>query len=275
MGKPYKFMVRCDMEGVSGIVSYEQAEPGKSEYEEGRRLFHCDLLALLAGLQEGGAGEIYIYDEHYYGRNIDLTRLPASVCVYAGKPPYTADWAGGIDESFDALILLGFHSMSETTGALLNHTYEPDLRGLILNGVRVGEIGMEAAVAGSFGVPLALITADSAGVREAHSIVPEALAVTVKESLSEFGALCYPEAVTSAAIRQAAVLLAAGPIPGTPYRLRAPCRLEIEFFDTPFSRLYRAMYGEEAILAADAARVWAEYRRRKEAVDSALAAAGK
>ena len=270
MGKSYKFMVRCDMEGVSGIVSYEQAEPGKSEYAEGRRLFHCDLLALLNGLKDGGAEEIFVYDEHFDGRNIDLTQLPSGVFVYVGKPPYTADWAGGIDGSFDGLILRGFHSMRGTEGALLNHTYEPDLRGLLLNGIRVGEIGMETAIAGCYGVPLSLIVADSEGVLEAKELVPDTAFVSVKESMSEFGALCYPETVTSAWIRAAAKTLAEGPVAGTPFRPGKPCRLEVEFFDTPVSRQYKLMFGEEPIVAPDAARCWAEYRRRKGCVDAAL-----
>ena len=171
MAKQYKFMIRSDIEGVSGIVSYEQAEPGKNEYEAGRRLFMNDLLALVVGLREGGAGEIHIYDEHCAGRNILLDELPEDVYIYVGKPPYTNDWAGGIDESFDGLIMLGYHSMRGTPNALLNHTYEPDLRGLILNGLHVGEIGMEIAIAECFGVPLALITGDSEGVREAKELV--------------------------------------------------------------------------------------------------------
>ena len=76
-----KFIVRCDMEGISGIVSYEQAEPGKSEYAIGQRYFMRDLLALVNGLNDGGAEEILIYDEHFFGRNVDIDSLPENVSV--------------------------------------------------------------------------------------------------------------------------------------------------------------------------------------------------
>ncbi|HEX2949030.1 MAG TPA: M55 family metallopeptidase, partial [Armatimonadota bacterium] len=66
-----KYMIRCDIEGVSGVVSYRQTEPGNSEYEFGLRMFRSDLCACIDGLLDGGADEIVIYDEHYYGRNID------------------------------------------------------------------------------------------------------------------------------------------------------------------------------------------------------------
>ena len=82
-----KYMVRCDIEGVTGVVSYNQAEPGNDEYSFGLSMFHNDLLALLDGLRSGGADEIVIYDEHYYGENIDLDRLPENVSAICGKPP--------------------------------------------------------------------------------------------------------------------------------------------------------------------------------------------
>jgi len=94
-----KYMIRCDIEGVSGVVSYEQAEPGNPEFEFGKRMFMSDLLALIDGLNQGGADEIWGYDEHYYGRNIDIDRLPKNVTSICGKPPYRLNWAGKLDDS--------------------------------------------------------------------------------------------------------------------------------------------------------------------------------
>ena len=87
---------------------------------------------------------------------------------------------------FPVLILLGFHS-KRNTGELLHHSYEPDIKDLILNGVSVGEIGIEAAIAGDYGVPLVMITADSAGVAEAETLIPGVVGVSVKQSLSADG----------------------------------------------------------------------------------------
>ena len=136
-----KYMIRCDMEGVTGVVSYAQAEPGGTEYDFGLRMFLADLGAAVEGLLSGGAEEVVIYDEHYYGRNVDLGMLPSRATVICGKPPYRPGWAGGLDDSFAGLVLLGFHSRRGTPGGLLNHTYEPDIRNLRLNGAIVGEIG--------------------------------------------------------------------------------------------------------------------------------------
>lgn len=200
-------MIRCDMEGASGIVSYNQAEPGMGEYEFGKRMFMSDLLAVVNGLNDGGADEIHIYDEHFFGRNIDIDLLPDNVVTYCGKPPYQKDWAGGIDATFAGMILLGLHSM-QGTGELLHHTYEPDIERIYINNILVGEIGVETAIAGDYGVPLLLITGDSAGVEEAKGLVPNVRSVVVKESKAVTGALCYPISVTKRNIYNSAKKIA-------------------------------------------------------------------
>lgn len=257
-----KFMIRCDMEGASGIVSYEQAEPQKSEYDEGRRLFMSDLTALVTGLHDGGADEIHVYDEHFWGRNIMLDMLPDYVYTYCGKPNYTLESAGGLDSSFSGLVLLGFHSKAGTEGALLNHTYESDIADLRLNGLSVGEIGMETAVAGSFGVPLLMYTGDSEGARETKLLSPDTVCVSVKESLSPEGALCYPMSRTSKLIYSASYQIASKLPTVAPWKCEATT-LEVELRDTPYARKYFELYGDSPIRGDSANACWVEYLKRK------------
>ena len=214
-----KYMVRCDVEGVSGIVSYTQAKPGAPEYVSGRKLFMGDLLALLEGLQEGGADEVILYDEHAGGRNVDLEQIPDFCRVICGCPPYRSDWPGGIDNTFDGMILLGYHAKHGTSGALLPHTYESDIKDIRLNGISLGEIGIETAIAGDYGVPSVMITGDSASIQEATSLCPGIVAVIVKDSINEHSATCYPLQSTRAVIRRAAVQVASDPPDVNPYHI--------------------------------------------------------
>lgn len=259
-----KYMVRCDIEGVTGVVSYEQAEPGKAEYSFGQRMFMSDLLALLEGLNEAGADQVVVYDEHYYGRNIDIGRLPENVTAICGKPPYRADWAGGLDASFSGLILLGFHS-KRGAGELLHHSYEPDIRDLVLNGVPVGEIGIETAIAGDWDVPLQMITADSAGVAEARGLVPGVVGVCVKESLSAAGGACPSAARTARMIRESAAQVVRAPPPARPWKVRRP-ELEVLFQPGPYHDAFRRLHrcGDSIrIPGATVTACWAEYWRMK------------
>jgi D-amino peptidase len=265
-----KYMIRCDIEGVSGVVSYDQAEPGKPEYAFGLRMFQSDLCACLDGLWMGGADDIVIYDEHYYGRNIDPSWLASNVKFIAGKPPYRSDWAGGLDDSFTGVILLGFHSKYGTPGGLLHHSYELDIRDLRLNGISVGEIGMETAIAGDYGVPLMLVTADSAGCKEAEALVVGVKTVAVKESLGETGGLCRSLDLTAELIKESAKEIVENPPSSKPWRCGKPVTLEVEFNPGHYADSIRRLYPEDIdascalmIHGETATAVWAEYWKRK------------
>ncbi len=260
------------MEGISGVVCDEQAAPFGSEYPAAHRWFMSDLNALLRGLSDGGADEIVICDLHYFGRNVtldELVKTKAAVKLLVGKPLYTETWRGGLDSDFSGLILLGLHSKKGTEGALLNHTYEPDIRDIRINGLSVGEIGVEAAIAGDVGVPLCMITGDSEGVAEAKTLAPDVIGVTVKESLSENAALCYPTAETAERICLAAKE-AAERAGGTPLVFRDGVTLEVVLQDTPYTKKYRELFGESVFRGASMTECWAAYQKNKRATEKAL-----
>jgi len=268
-GKHY--VVRSDLEGVSGVVSYEQTAPGMPEYPWARRMFMQDLVALVEGLNAGGAESITVYDEHYYGRNIDLEELPDNVSLILGKPRYTANWAGGLDSTCAGLILLGFHSKNGS-GGLLHHSYEPDICDIALNGRSVGEIGMEAANAGDRGVPLVMVTADSAGVREAEELVPGVVGVSVKESLGASSGICYGTENTGRRIREAATRIVLTPLTATPLRIENPVlriTLNSGAYTTKFCELYQCDNIFE-LRGKTVTECWAEYWQRKLRTQEAL-----
>ncbi len=263
------------MEGVAGIVGMPQVTPGAPEYAQGREWFMQELLALVEGLLEGGAGGVSIYDEHWFGRNIDIARLPRGVRAFCGKPPYRADWAGGLDSTCDGLILQGFHSM-EGAGHLLSHTYEPDFKSIHLNGKLVGEIGMETAVAGDFGVPLVLVAADSAGTEEAKGLVPGVVTVETKISRAPFGGECFALADVLGRLRAAAVALAGQPPATAPWK-PGPVGLVCAFKPGAYLDELRRQAGDLFISddavridAPSAAAAWAEYWQLKLRVQAKL-----
>ncbi len=260
------YMVRCDIEGATGVVSYEQAEPGKAEYEFGRRMFMSDLVALVEGLHAGGAEEVWVYDEHYYGRNIDLAQLDACARVICGKPPYRMDWAGGLDASFLGMALLGFHSKADTPGGLLPHTYELDIKDLRLNEVSVGEIGMEAAIAGDYNVQTQLVVGDSAGVAEAEALIPGVASVVVKQSIGETGAVCYPSSATAKQIHRMATELVQNPPRVSPFRLGDKVELAVALREGPYLNSCRELFSPSfsggdtiVIKGRSATDVWSQY----------------
>ena len=225
-----KYMVRCDMEGVTGIVSYAQVEPGAPEYAEARENFMQEILALVEGLQEAGADEIAIYDEHWFGRNLQLHRLPKGVTGICGKPPYREDWAGGLDSTYAGMIIHGLHSKAGS-GHLLHHTYEPDFTNIEINDLPVGEIGVESAIAGDCQVPVLLVVADSAGAEEGRQLLPGVATVSTKQSESAEGAVCLPLVQTKKMIKKAAFDVVKNPPAVAPLKFSGPVKMAMDFRD--------------------------------------------
>lgn len=265
------------MEGVSGIVNLHQVTPGSDEYQQAREWYMAELLALVEGLLEGGATDVSIYDEHWFGRNVDVARLPAGVRVLAGKPPYRADWAGGLDRTHAGMILHGLHSMAGT-GEVLCHTYEPDFAAIALNGRQVGEIGVETAIAGDAGVPLVLVCADSAGLAEARALVPGVPGVVTKISQSATGAECRALVDVVRELREAGRQVAAALPPVALFAVRGPVTLDCTFVEGAYLDLLRERQAGSFVrrdtlrlTAPTVTAAWADYWQMKLAVQVELA----
>ncbi len=277
MANPKKFNIRCDLEGVSGVVRPVQSDPSKPEYPQTCEWFMEELLAMVEGLLDGGAAEVAVYDEHWFGTNIDIARLPRGVKAICGKPAYQPNWAGGIDSSFAGFLLHGFHSM-EGTGHLLAHTYEPDFKAIRLNGVKMGEIGMESAIAGDWGVPLLMITADDKGVEEAQKLIPGVVGVATKISRALHGGECFALEDNCANIYRAAAAIAQNAPAVKPYKIKGNARFEADYFDGPYVDTLRRMFPKlfikkntVAIEAKTATAAWAKIWQCKLAVQAEMA----
>ena len=62
-----RILIMTDMEGVSGIVAWDQVTGGKPMYEEGRRLYTEEINAAVRGARAAGAEEIVVVDCHGAG----------------------------------------------------------------------------------------------------------------------------------------------------------------------------------------------------------------
>ncbi|WP_240414031.1 M55 family metallopeptidase [Paenibacillus periandrae] len=224
-----KWMIRVDMEGLTGVVNMKQVVPGAEDYAFGLQMLKHDLAAVLEGLLQAEEDEVWLYDIHFYGTNVDLFQLDPRVTAICGKPHYGPENLAYLDGSFDGMILLGLHAKASMPGALLNHNYEHDIIRMSVNGVVVGEIGLEALMAGEAGVPLVMVTADSEGVKETESLLPGTVTVSVKQSLGDTAAACYPPSRTAALLKAGAMECATAAKRLTPYTIAGPIELDMQF----------------------------------------------
>ncbi len=251
-----KFLVMTDIEGVTGVTTFAQAE--NSQF--GKDMLMNDIKAVLDGIREAG-GEAVLYDMHTDGRNIALADVDAPVVM--GKPILPKLWRGVGGKGFDGLLMVGLHTM-QGTGALLQHSYLKEYEAIYLNGILVGEIGMEAALAGEQGVPLKFVSGDDMGCKEAEALISDVVTCAVKISLTEDTGICLPPTVTAERLRKAATMAVNAKI--SPFKVEAPYEIKIVFSDCPYreimKKLHREIFVDEktVIMRGDnLLETWSEY----------------
>jgi D-amino peptidase len=183
-----KVLIISDMEGISGIVTPFQTNAGDPLYEEGRRLYTEEMNAAVRGAKAAGATEIVLLDCHGAGKGYDFNSLIAedldADCEFVVQEEWTG-YTAFLEEGTDAALFVGMHAMAGTGDGVLNHTVSGvDWQNLWFNGTQVGETGINAALCGTWGCPVLLVTGDSAACREGRGLLGEGLTtVEVKQGL--------------------------------------------------------------------------------------------
>jgi D-amino peptidase len=179
-----KVFISIDLEGISGISSEPQTEPGTAEYRRDTELMRGDLDAALDGCWAAGAGEVVVCDAHDLGGNLTFRELPPAASLVSGSPS-PLSMMQGIDETFDVAMFVGYHAMAGTTGAVIDHTYTGSVfKVRIDDALEVGEVGINAGVAGAFGVPVVFVSGDDKLAAEAVELIPGIETAVVKEGQS-------------------------------------------------------------------------------------------
>jgi D-amino peptidase len=190
-----KIFISFDMEGVAGIADWSQCRGPGQAYEEGRRLLLGEVNAAIDGALAGGATEIVCNDSHGTMFNLDPAALHGQAGYVSGrhKPLYMMQ---GLDAGADLVFMVGYHGSISGESSVLSHTYNPSVVSHVeLNGVGVGESGINALVALAWQVPVGLITGDRQTIGEADPFLPGCERVVVKESFTRFGAAhLHPDA---------------------------------------------------------------------------------
>ena len=200
-----KVYITVDMEGVSGIVGSEQTSPGGHGYDLACKLMTEEANAAILGARAGGASEVLVNDSHGSMHNLLIDDLDSWADLISGSPK-PSGMMEGLDESFGVAFFIGYHARAGTENAILDHTYSGKVVAHVeLNGKPVGEIGLNAALAGTYGVPVGLVTGDQAATEEARALLgPNLKTVTVKRAVGNQAAICLHPEEAQSLIRQAA-----------------------------------------------------------------------
>lgn len=227
-----RIVIAADMEGITGVVHWDHTTATHTEYARFRQLMTGDVNAAVAGACDGGATDVVVSDGHGSGRNVLIEDLDVRARLHSGGPR-PLSMVEGVGPGTDGVIFVGYHAKAGTPAAILDHTWIGAATGVWLNGTEVGEIGLNAAVCGHFGVPVIALAGCRAACAEGTELLGAQLeTAAVKTATGRMSAECLPPAATAPLIRTAAARaterLRQGSCP-SPWRVTPPIELTVEF----------------------------------------------
>jgi D-amino peptidase len=246
-----KVYISVDMEGVAGISDWEQCLAGGDDYQLGRDLVLGEVNAAIDGAVEAGATGILVNDSHSLMRNLPPGELGGDASYLSGrfKPLYMME---GLDPSYDAALLLGYHAAMPTPG-VLSHTYNPRaIANVTLNGTLTGEAGINALVAMAHGVPIEVITGDQYVGPEAAPFCPGLTVVEVKTSISRYAAEHLHPRVARQRIREGVYQALSEPSAAPPV-IHLPATLEVQLLSPDMAEQATWLRGVERVASTTVA----------------------
>jgi D-amino peptidase len=245
-----KVYISCDLDGVCGVVDRDQLfDSASADYRHACRLLTAEVNAAVAGAISAGATEVVVNDGHYRMRNLIPDELHPRAHLIAGrfKPGFMVE---GLDDTFGTCLFIGYHAAVGVANGTLNHTYHAfDLR---LNELVCSEGTINAAVAGHYGVPIGLITGDTATISTLREQLGEQLrGVAVKEGITRLAALhLMSVAEAREAIEQEATEAVHDAIEGNsvpPLHVGTPVTMRLTFKETLYADASAMLPGAERL----------------------------
>ena len=229
MSKPKSVFISIDMEGISGIVDGSQCGGQTGEYQAGRKLMVGDLNAAIEGALEAGATEIVVSDSHGGMKNVQPEEVHEAALLIRGSPKPDVMMTG-ISSEYDAVMYVGYHAMKGTENGVLAHTISGSAVDCIwINGRKTGEFGLNAALAGSYGVPSVFVSGDYAVSEEAKSFVPGISTAVVKWGVGRQAAKCMHPKKARALIKKKTVEALSNVNSIAPFIVEGPVEFQLRF----------------------------------------------
>ena len=220
--------ISIDMEGIAGITTWRQVTRGTDDYAWARELMTEEANAAIAGSFEAGASRVVVSDSHGDMGNLLPHQLDQRAELVQGTPKVPFSMMTGLEAGTDCALFLGYHAGAGTGQAILDHTYAGFFTDVRVNGDSWNETLLNAALAGTFGVPVALVVGDRACCQQAEVSLPGVRTVAVKEAFGRTSARSLSPEWARTVIKGAAeqAVLAASSL--RPFRPQPPYTFEVD-----------------------------------------------
>jgi len=189
-----KIFISVDMEGIGGIGTPKMVSSNGKDYATGRKLMTEEVNAVVEAIFEFGSANILVNDSHGDMQNLLHLELDPRV-KYIQSNIKPLGMVQGLNDTFDAAIFIGYHARAGTENAFLAHTGSGSVKGLWLNGIEVGEGGLNATFAGEFGVPVIVASGDAAFAEQFADLTGARTVATKTAIGSQVAELIHPSRV--------------------------------------------------------------------------------
>lgn len=232
-----KILISADMEGTTGVSSWvhvSSPEGGglanQSEYDRARYRMTREVNAAIEGALAGGATEVIVNDSHDGQRNLIAEELHPE-CRFISGNDKPLGMVQGVDlDGISGVFYTGYHARAGTPGGPLAHTWTGWLNDVRFDGRSTGEFGINAVIAGHFGVPVVLVTGDEKAVAQTQEILGEqVVGVAVKQGISTTAAIHLHPSKAQHLIRAGAEQAVGNIARATPFTIPETATIELDF----------------------------------------------
>lgn len=178
-----KIYISADIEGITGITHWDEAIRDHPAYREFQERMTEEVIAACEGARLAGATEIWVKDAHGSGRNILAERLPHPTRLIRGWSGHPYGMVQELDQSFDFLAFVGYHSAAASGGHPLSHTYSGVFNRVELNGSPLSEFRINNYTGRLEGVPAIFISGDESLYSEAIDLEPDIVAIATHKGV--------------------------------------------------------------------------------------------
>ena len=243
--RPLKIFISVDMEGIGGIGTPAMTNGNGKDYALGRKLMTDEVNAVVGAILQRGPAEILVNDSHGDMQNLLHTELDPRVTYNQGavKPLGMVE---GLDSTFSAAIFLGYHSRAGTPNGFIAHTGTGAVKGLWLNDIEVGEGDLNAAYAGSVGVPVIMAAGDSAFVEQITKNVKLEAVTTKHANTPQSARLIHPTVVKERLVAATGRALN-NRASAKPWVIGKPVKVRLKLADVTTTQILQAIPGVKQI----------------------------
>jgi len=197
-----KVYISADIEGVTGVTHWDEAERLKPDYREFREQMTAEVAAACEGALLAGATQIWVKDAHASARNLIAARLPRQTQLIRGWSGHPFSMVQELDESFDAMLMVGYHSRAGSDANPLAHTISDSIAALKINGRYASELLMHAYTAAYVKVPLVFVSGDEGICEDAAVLIPPITTVAVKRGVGDASINIHPHLAVDQIMKQ-------------------------------------------------------------------------